>query len=89
MYPDIVLFCEMAVGCFQTEDRSLYVRDRQDIYWVRRFGKMIKEGRRMMKTSEELHPYIFVCASIQTLDEGCRSPLDALESPRLQHDLAS
>jgi hypothetical protein len=38
-----ILPCEMAVGCFQTEDRSLYVRDRQDIYWVRRFGKMIKE----------------------------------------------
>ena len=47
------------------------------------------EGRRMVKTSKELHPYISVYASIQTLDEGCRSPLDALESPRLQRDLAS
>jgi hypothetical protein len=43
----------------------------------------------MMKTSEKLHPYISVCANIQTLDEGSRSPLDALENPRLQHDLAS
>jgi hypothetical protein len=33
----------MAVGCFQTEDRLLYIRDRQDIYWVRRFGKMLEE----------------------------------------------
>jgi hypothetical protein len=24
----------------------------------------------MMKTSEELHPYISVCANIQTPDEG-------------------
>ncbi len=38
------------------------------------------EGRRMVKTSEELHPYIFVCANIQTLDKGSRSPLDALEA---------
>jgi hypothetical protein len=39
--------------------------------------------------AEELHLYISVCANIQTLDEGSRSPLDALESPRLQHNLAS
>jgi hypothetical protein len=25
------------------EDRSLYIRNRQDIYWVRRFGKIIEE----------------------------------------------
>jgi hypothetical protein len=43
MYPAIVLVCEMAVGCFQTDDRLLYVRARQDIYWVRRFGKMLEE----------------------------------------------
>jgi hypothetical protein len=43
MYPAIVLVCEMAVGCFQTDDRLLYVRARQDIYWVRRFGKMVEE----------------------------------------------
>ena len=34
------------------------------------------EGRRMVKTSEELHPYISVCAN----DKGSRSPLDALEA---------
>jgi hypothetical protein len=33
----------MAVGCFQTDDRLLDIRDRQDMYWVRRFGKMIEE----------------------------------------------
>ena len=26
----------MAIGCFQTDERLLYVRGRQDIYWVRR-----------------------------------------------------
>jgi hypothetical protein len=41
MYPTIVIFCEMAVGCFQTDDRLLHVRARQDIYWVRKFGKML------------------------------------------------
>jgi len=41
MYPAIVLFCEMVVGCFQIDDRLLDICDRQDIYWVRRFGKMI------------------------------------------------
>jgi hypothetical protein len=42
-YPAIVLFCKMAVGCFQTEDRLLYICNRQDIYWIRRFGKVIEE----------------------------------------------
>jgi hypothetical protein len=54
------------------------------IYRVRTFREMLEEleyeGRRMVKTSEELHPYISVCANIQTLDEGSRSPLDALEA---------
>jgi hypothetical protein len=27
----------MAIGCFQTDERLLYVRDRRDVYWVRRF----------------------------------------------------
>jgi hypothetical protein len=45
MYPAIFLFCEMVIGCFQTDDRYLYVRDRQDIYWVRKFGKMIGRTR--------------------------------------------
>jgi hypothetical protein len=40
MYPAIVLFCEMAVECFQIDDRLLDIRDRQDMYWVRRFGMM-------------------------------------------------
>jgi hypothetical protein len=45
------------------------IRDRQDIYRVRRFGKMFEEldarnAEMMMKTSEELHPYISVCANI-------------------------
>jgi hypothetical protein len=38
------------------------------------------EGRRMVKMSKELHPYISICANIQTLDEGSQSPLDALEA---------
>ncbi len=43
MYSAIFLFCEMVVECFQTDDRLLYVRDRQDIYRVRKFRKMLKE----------------------------------------------
>jgi hypothetical protein len=42
---------------------------------VRRFGKIFEKldsrnAEMMMKTSEELHPYIPFCANIQTPDEG-------------------
>ncbi len=37
-----------------------------------------RNAEMMMKTSEELHPYIFVCANIQTHGEGGRTILDSL-----------
>lgn len=55
MYDAIVLFCDMVVGCFQTDDRLLYLRNRQDIYWVGRFRKTIKE-----LDAEALSPFILI-----------------------------
>jgi hypothetical protein len=51
---------------------------------MRRFRKIFERldarNAEMMKASEELHPYISICANIQTLDEGNRPPLDAPEA---------
>jgi hypothetical protein len=83
MYPAIVLFCEMVVWCSQTDDRLLYVRARQDIYWVRRFGKIGRTGcwRRRWWWKLEwrfARSYIFVCANIRLPMKVAGLPLDAL-----------
>jgi hypothetical protein len=76
----------MAVRYFQTDDRLLYVRDRQ------RFGKVIEELNAEntegddIKTSGDLHIYISVCASTQTPDEGGRIILGYTCSPWLQYN---